>query len=276
MTLVVPAHASPGFPSRTAAGKIARLTNLVILYGSSEITTSYTLFQPSADDWDYLVIPPQYNSIEWRPFGQAYELIVKRDEKLAHRLGVFKNFPSIDEWATKGTYRTLQSSAADTRLMGSADIFEPHPSKPHHWRILGRRDDVLVFSNGSKLIPHGVEETLRESPLIRTAFVIGQGRPFPSLLVEPDREGLADCGVCDEHLEEEIWKHVRSSNQSAPGNGQIEAKQHVILTDKGPLPESTKGVPARNASLEQYAAEIDRVYERFGHLARHDINRRLA
>lgn len=99
-----------GLLPRSAAAQIAKATSLIVLYGSSETVSSYALYQPHPDDWDYTVFPPEHNSIEWRPCGSAFELVVRRNEKLADSLGVFKNFPALDEWATGGKSSSITSS----------------------------------------------------------------------------------------------------------------------------------------------------------------------
>lgn len=157
------------------------------------------------------------------------------------------------------------------------DLFEPHPTKAHHWRCLGRRDDVIIFSNGSKLVPSAVEHPICASPLIKTAFIVGQEKPFPVLLVEPaeeeeeeeeDQPSISE-EVSRARLREKIWAHVQACNTSAPGNGQIESKHHIVVLAVG------EHLPARNASLDRYSTAIEEVYNQFGHLARRDINQRL-
>jgi hypothetical protein len=58
------------------------------------------------------------------------ELVLKpRDTKYQT---IFHTFPEIQEWRTK-------------------DLFKQHPSKPFLWKYSGRRDDIVVLSNGEKV-----------------------------------------------------------------------------------------------------------------------------
>lgn len=133
---------------------------------------------------------------------------------------------------------------------------------------------MIIFSNGSKLVPSAVELPVCASLLVKTAFITGHEKPFPILLVEPADQPQSESARA--HLHEELWAHVQKCNDSAPGNGQIESKHHIVLVVDGEqLPASSKKIPARSAMLERHAAAIEEVYERFGHLARRDINQRL-
>lgn len=63
--------------------------------------------------------------------------------------------------------------------------------------ITGRKKDLLVTAGGKNVTPEPLEETVRESPLVEHAILIGEGRPFVAALIVLDRDGLASW--CREH-----------------------------------------------------------------------------
>jgi long-chain acyl-CoA synthetase len=58
--------------------------------------------------------------------------------------------------------------------------------------LLERAQDFIVAQGGKKISPTHLENTLRASPYISEAVVIGQNRPYLSTLVEIDFEAVSD------------------------------------------------------------------------------------
>ena len=57
--------------------------------------------------------------------------------------------------------------------------------------ITERMKDIIAMSDGSKVMPCGIELRLKVSPYIADAIVIGTGRPYLSCLVMIDHESVA-------------------------------------------------------------------------------------
>jgi long-chain acyl-CoA synthetase len=58
-------------------------------------------------------------------------------------------------------------------------------------RILDRKKDCFILSSGKKIAPQRIEDRLRASPLVADAMAVGEGRPYPAVLVSLDPEEVA-------------------------------------------------------------------------------------
>lgn len=58
--------------------------------------------------------------------------------------------------------------------------------------IVGRKKDVLITSGGKNISPETVENSLKGSPYISEAIVIGDGRNYLTALIELDAEAVGD------------------------------------------------------------------------------------
>ena len=89
--------------------------------------------------------------VEWRPHDPEnglYELVFKRFHPTEPAgQAAFYNFPDWEEYAP-------------------GDLFKAHPSAPDNWMHYGRKDNIIVFSNGEKLNPVTIEDTITGDPLI--------------------------------------------------------------------------------------------------------------
>ncbi|KAK4693808.1 hypothetical protein P7C71_g3655, partial [Lecanoromycetidae sp. Uapishka_2] len=152
---------------------------------------------------------------------------------------VFKVFPELQEFSPR-------------------DLYERHPVKPDHWRHIGRVDDILVFSNGEKLMPRKTEELLAKHPAILSALVCGHGRFHAAAILEPREYPRTERD--SEILLDEIWEIVQKSNLIVPTHGVL-SKSHLMLSsaDK-PFLRTPKGTLRRGITLESYAEEIGNLY----------------
>jgi long-chain acyl-CoA synthetase len=57
--------------------------------------------------------------------------------------------------------------------------------------ITDRKKDLIVTAGGKNIAPQPVESELKQSPLVESAVLIGDGRPFVVALLAPDLEGVA-------------------------------------------------------------------------------------
>lgn len=90
-------------------------------------------------------------------------LVRKSETKLLQ--GIFTTYPDLTEWPTK-------------------DLYSKHPTKTDHWLYEGRADDIIVFSNGEKLNPMSLEQSIEAHSEVKSAVVIGTGRFEPGLLID--------------------------------------------------------------------------------------------
>jgi long-chain acyl-CoA synthetase len=59
-------------------------------------------------------------------------------------------------------------------------------------RVTGRNDDLVVTSAGRRIAPNPIEQKLETSQYIRTAVVVGAGRPRPGALLVVEASTVGD------------------------------------------------------------------------------------
>lgn len=95
----------------------------------------------------------------------------------------------------QGYWRNPEATRASLDAEGwlhTGDIAEIREGRIY---IRGRLKDVLVMSNGEKLPPQDVEFTLAHDPMFEQVMLVGEGRPFLTLLTvtrETDEDLLLD------------------------------------------------------------------------------------
>lgn len=142
-----------------------------------------------------------------------------------------------------------------------------------HIYITGRIKDILVLSNGEKLPPADMENTICIEPLYEQAMVVGEGQSFLSavivlngeewiklankLLIDPYKKD----SLKDPTLHNHIIAQLRKLLHEFPGYAKV---RRVILTldpwtvDNGLLTPTLK--VKRNKVLEQFQAAVDALY----------------
>ncbi len=78
-----------------------------------------------------------------------------------------------------------------------------------HLRIVGRKKEMLVLTNGKKVSPAGIESRLTADPLVAQAMLVGDGRRFLTALIVPDVE----------RLREELAAEQRAAGRTAVESG---------------------------------------------------------
>ncbi|KAJ5692441.1 NRPS-like enzyme [Penicillium macrosclerotiorum] len=226
-----------GAPLSTTAGERAfRLLRLQTLMGSSETAYTPTLLCEDPNDWEYM---------EWNPYFQIkmdsglYELVIPRQET-RHFHGIFHTAPDLDE------YRT-------------GDLFQPHSSKPTLWKYEGRRDDIIVLSNGEKFNPIDAEQQIRSSDWVKSAAIFGQDRFHPSLIIEPHWDQLPSSWT-EAWLKEQILPAVQRANSELPAHGKILESNIAFAVPEKPFQVSPKGTLRRKDIQSTYLDTLDQLY----------------
>lgn len=161
---------------------------------------------------------------------------------LAPFQGVFYAFPDLTEWAMN-------------------DLYDRHPDKPFLWRYRGRKDDVIVLSNGEKIAPALMEATLASCPTVRGAMVVGRGRFHPMALV--DLHGRTEISRDSERSEilAELEPFIEAANAHAPAHARLD-RRHVIFADPcRPIEYLGQGKIQRRRTYEVYEADIEAAYK---------------
>ena len=221
--------------SPDAAEKLVKVTDLVPLYGSTEAFQTPQLV-PAREDYAYMEWNPHFKHEMQEAEDGAYELVLYTDSTTEKRSALNHNLPGVTEWHTR-------------------DLFKPHPTKPNLWKYYGRRDDIIVFSNGEKFNPVGMELSVGSSSSLTGALVVGQGRSQAALLLEPK----TSVNHSIDTLLDDIWPLVERANGLNPAYGQI-ARSKVLFVSPGAFVRAGKGTVIRKLSEKKLQAEIDAVY----------------
>ncbi|KAJ9252890.1 hypothetical protein DTO195F2_7311 [Paecilomyces variotii] len=218
--------------------RLRQYTQIVPLLGASEIGVVPSLVPEDEANWGYFEWNEAYG-LDMQDFGDGlYEMVIPRQQNSREFQGVFHIYPEIK------VYRTN-------------DLYIQHPTNPRLWKFYGRKDDVIVLSNGEKFNPVGMETIIAGHPLVRGALVVGESRFQAGLLVEPN-QGVPE--MDDNIFIEEIWPTVQEANQSIAAHGRI-VKSNIRLASKTkPFKRTPKGTIQRRAVLRDYEKEIDALY----------------
>ncbi|KAJ5151090.1 NRPS-like protein biosynthetic cluster [Penicillium canariense] len=224
--------------AREAGDQIADVVHLQSVIGSSECAIFGALKHQHKDEWPYLEFNP-FAGYEMREAGDGYyELVVLRGEMGSNLHAVFHAYPDKTEYQT-------------------GDLFTSHPEKKGLWLYAGRRDDVIVLSNGEKFNPVTMEEIISGHPLVDRAVVVGQGRFQSGVLIEPNWEAWNGEASA---LIDEIWPLVKKANEIAPGHAQIMKDRIGLASQSKPFQLTPKGTIKRRMIVSDYADEIDAIY----------------
>lgn len=235
-----------GAVARDAGDKlVAQGVNLISAIASTECAPM-SLYVPDSKHWYQYIFDDAGSNFKWKAVeGQegVYEQIFVKKDPRSGLQGCFYTFPDLDEWSTK-------------------DLFKKVPDQPGAWTYYGRADNIIVFSNGEKLNPVTIEDTITGNPKVSGAVVVGTGKFQPSLLIEPMH--YPDDDTQAKALIEEIWPIVVRANKETVAHGQI-GKQYIALTKpEKPFPRAGKGSIQRALALQLYQAEIEQLYKDAG------------
>ena len=140
-------------------------------------------------------------------------------------------------------------------------------------KITGRKKELLVLSNGKKVVPPHIEGLLVADDCIDQAIVYGEGKNFLTALVVPDWNNLRKVmgGECPDKPEEELARHPaineflrkRVAKCLADVAGYEQVKKFIVL----PRPftvaadELTVSLKMRRGIIfAKYQAELDALY----------------
>lgn len=230
-----------GAPLPQAVGdRLAQIDTLSMMefYGSTETFPIPQLFK-SPSDWIYHEFNPNFKH-EMQPYDTnegTFELVLFPDETTA----LYHTVPGECPYYTK-------------------DLFTRHPDPAKHnlYRYYGRRDDIVVLSNGEKFNPIPFEQHTQADPSVKGVLVIGNQRNQPALLVEP-REPLPDESSREAFIEA-LWPRIDQSNAYIPGQGRVSRDKVICVTPDKTLVWTPKGTIVRRLSEEAYKNEIESLY----------------
>lgn len=230
-----------GGPLAPAVGdRLCHVTDVCQLYGSTE-TGPHVAMVPLPGNWSYFEWHPQLMN-EMDPMGDGtYEMVVREDPLLDWIRHLSQAYPSLDVWRTN-------------------DLFIQSPDNPKLWRFTGKKDDLLVLSNGEKFNPVYMEGTIAGHPLVRGALIAGTARFQASLVVEP----TAEMNLPDNEFIDIIWPAVEEANKVGPAHGRIFRSKVIVANRDKPFKRAGKGTVTRGQTTKLYEGEIDQLYKEDG------------
>ncbi|HVK17336.1 MAG TPA: long-chain fatty acid--CoA ligase [Fimbriiglobus sp.] len=143
--------------------------------------------------------------------------------------------------------------------------------------ITGRKKELLVLSNGKKVVPPHIEGLLVADECIDQAVVCGEGKHYLTALIVPNwdnlRRAIADCGLSTEGCdsEDDLCRHPavrevvrkRVVQRLADVAGYEQVKKFVVLPRPFTVAADEMTVSLklrRNVVLAKYQGELDELY----------------
>ncbi|HJG56288.1 AMP-dependent synthetase/ligase [Corynebacterium xerosis] len=225
-------------------------------YGLTESTAAITVNTPT----------DQVIGTVGRPVGGCSVKIADDGEILLKGPVVFKGYWQNDE----ATEKTFDGEWFKTGDLGELD-------DTGHLRVTGRKKDLIVTAGGKNVSPGPMEDRIRSHPLVSQAVVIGDGRPFISVLVTLDEEAVgkwkAEHNVPEQTtvrelaanavLRAEIQDAVNAANELV-SHAEAIKKFHILPRDlseeEGEMTPTMK--VKRNVVVDKFAREVEDMYHR--------------
>ena len=215
--------------------------NVKSTYGSTEIgavmrTIPHTKDNPHCYE-GFRNIFPDSDKLEMLDVGNNfYELIIHKGFELAAEL-----------WLDK----------ADSEPYRTNDLFLQDPPDSGNFSLIGRRDDLLILSDGNNVSAGNLQLDMQAgNPIIKNVLAVGHTRPCVSLLIEvKENEDQAN----NECLES-IWKGVEKVNQDSPRHWHVLRSMVYVLPKGETLPVTPKGNVKRNETLKIFSGVIEELY----------------
>jgi thioester reductase-like protein len=236
-----------GGPLSAQTGNIIapRVKNLSSAIGITENGLLHCIALRGTSHWDCL----RFNTRVGYRFEEVspgvYELVVSLSAK--HRMfhPVALLFPDIEEWHTKDLY---------TRV----------PEIDNCYRYQGRRDDLIVLSNGEKINPVPLENIVASHPAVKNALFVGEHQFLPSLLIElRDEVAVSDERESREMIDK-LWGIISEANLQAPRFSRVPKSLIYILRPTETFNRSGKMTVQRQLTVLKFAAQIDALYSAAG------------
>ncbi|KAJ5162913.1 uncharacterized protein N7500_004743 [Penicillium coprophilum] len=228
-----------GAPISFEAGeRIRKYTELIMMMGSSEAGIIPALVPEDPADWNYIEWN-EAHGVEMQEAGEGlFEMVIPRRGNARDLKSIFHTFPDIDSYPTN-------------------DLYTRHPTHPRLWKFHGRKDDVIVLSNGEKFNPVGMETIIEGHPLVGHAVVVGQSRFQAGLLIEPGHRGQ---DMDEKVMVDNIWPTVQVANESIASHGWVMKNKIRFAVKTKPFKTTPKGSVRRQAVIQDYEKEIDALY----------------
>ncbi|KAF2628558.1 hypothetical protein BU25DRAFT_430857 [Macroventuria anomochaeta] len=126
------------------------------------------------------------------------------------------------------------------------DLYMKHPTKPHHWRHEGRKDDIIVFKN------------------VHACLLVGTNKDKPAAIVELHPQYYTEDSLVQRTFTKETWPQARKANDVADTFGQLEQRYVVFAKKKKPFEMELKECREVPPSSAHYARHSGRLKQWLG------------
>jgi thioester reductase-like protein len=219
---------------------VAKGVNVKTTYGSTEIGPPFRSIPPTLNNpkcYTFRNLYPDNPFLKMEEVGEGlYECVVHKGFELAAEL-----------WEGK----------PDDEAYRTNDLFIQDPPGSGFFVLQGRKDDILVHSNGENTSAGPLQLDIQTaSKIIYKALALGNSRPCVSLLVEVH----AEYDPANELIQDQIWETVQQVNTRYPTHSQIMRHMIHILPKGSTLAVTPKGNVKRKEAERVYAPEIAQLY----------------
>ena len=173
-----------------------------------------------------------------------------------------------------GYWRNVEATAAMINADGWLNTGDTaRVDERGHVYITGRLKEIIVMSTGEKIPPVDIESAITRDTLFEHVMLIGEGKPFLSLLTVLNRKcweqfaaekgiGSDFAALCTPATEKMLLARVAAQMKEFPGYAQVRKITAVFepwTVEAGLLTPTLK--LKRPRVTEKFNAEIDRMYE---------------
>lgn len=230
--------------SKVLDALVAEGVNVKTTYGTTEIGPPFRTIPSTRDNpncYSLRNLYPDNDKLKMEEVGEdLYELVVYKGFDLA-----------ADLWEGK----------PDDEPYRTNDLFFQEPPGSGFFAMRGRKDDVLVHSNGENTSAGPLQLELQSaSKIIKRALVLGHSKPCVCLLVE-----LNDEDSTSDSAGEEVWGIVKQVNERYPGHSRIMRSMIYILPKGSSLPVTPKGNVRRTEAERIFHDNISQLYDDVDH-----------
>ena len=217
--------------------KLREYTKIFAAYGSTEIgPLPLTVVEQEYHEWMKF---NRMSGAELRHYSEdLYELVIVKDPKIKATQFVFFNFPHLSEWPTK-------------------DLMSKHPTEDL-WRYRGRRDDIIIMSNGLNIQPLPLEGIVMSHPKVVSALLTGSGHTKVVWLIEVRDPPSSE----DEkaQLIDDLWPVIQQASDVGPAQARVSKDAVVFTTKEKPMLRAGKGSVQRRLTVQAYQEELNAFY----------------
>ncbi|KAI1504530.1 hypothetical protein F5X99DRAFT_371308 [Biscogniauxia marginata] len=168
-----------------------------------------------------------------------YELVFPRTELVNYTHAFFQTYPDETE------YRT-------------SDLFVPAEGQDGWWIYSGRADNWVVMSNGLKMDPTDIENTVASHPDVTGVLVAGSQRLRLCMILEMKSPPTSHAER--EKILEGLWLSINEANKASPKFGRVPRELIMFATKEKPFLRASKGTIQRRLTIMAYDREINEMY----------------